>query len=605
MKKFFKIVRYIFPYWFLVGLNVIFNMLSAIFALFSFTMAMPFLGILFKNLPRVKTKVPFELTAESIEHNLSYFVSQIITEHGQGKTLLFICVLVVVITFLKTFFKYLANYYITPVRTGTIRDIRNDIYDKILKLPLSYYSDARKGDVISRITSDVQEIELSIMSSLEMFFRDPLTILIFMSSMFIMSFHLTLFVLILLPISGFLIGRIGRKLRSTSLKGQKKMGLILSIVEETLSGLKIIKAFNAKDKVTRKFRSVNNFFTVIMNKVHRRRYLANPLSEFLATVVLMFLMWYGGTLVLNEVSSLSSQAFIVYLIIFSQVIVPAKGISAAYFNIQKGMASSDRIDDIMDAEITIKEKSDPIPISELKSFIEFKNVSFRYDTEKVLKNINLKIEKGKTIALVGKSGAGKSTLVDLLPRFIDVIQGDIIIDGYSVKDYKISDLRQIIGIVTQQSILFNDTFFNNIAFGIHNPNEEDVIVAAKVANAHEFIMETKNGYYSNVGDAGNKLSGGQRQRISIARAVLKNPPILIMDEATSALDTESERLVQEAIINLMKNRTSIVIAHRLSTVKYVDEIIVLHEGKVVERGKHAELLAKNGIYKKLHELQIY
>jgi len=579
--------------------------LSAIFALFSFTMAMPFLGILFKNLPRVKTKVPFELTAESIEHNLSYFVSQIITEHGQGKTLLFICVLVVVITFLKTFFKYLANYYITPVRTGTIRDLRNDIYDKILKLPLSYYSNARKGDVISRITSDVQEIELSIMSSLEMFFRDPLTILIFMSSMFIMSFHLTLFVLILLPISGFLIGRIGRKLRSTSLKGQKKMGLILSIVEETLSGLKIIKAFNAKDKVTRKFRSVNNFFTVIMNKVHRRRYLANPLSEFLATVVLMFLMWYGGTLVLNEVSSLSSQAFIVYLIIFSQIIVPAKGISAAYFNIQKGMASSDRIDDIMDAEITIKEKSDPIPISELKSFIEFKNVSFRYDTEKVLKNINLKIEKGKTIALVGKSGAGKSTLVDLLPRFIDVIQGDIIIDGYSVKDYKISDLRQIIGIVTQQSILFNDTFFNNIAFGIHNPNEEDVIVAAKVANAHEFIMETKNGYYSNVGDAGNKLSGGQRQRISIARAVLKNPPILIMDEATSALDTESERLVQEAIINLMKNRTSIVIAHRLSTVKYVDEIVVLHEGKVVERGKHAELLAKNGIYKKLHELQIY
>ncbi|UCG27999.1 MAG: ABC transporter ATP-binding protein [Bacteroidales bacterium] len=604
MVNFFKILKYIKPYWFYATLNVVFNIISAGAALFSFTMVVPFLRILFGTQQMITDTIPFEFSIEYFGHTFNYYISQLIVNQGKSMALLLVSLLVVIMTLFKTFFKFMALYYTAPIRTGTVRDIRKEIFEKILKLPLSYYTDARKGDVISRITSDVQEIETSIMSSLEMLIRDPLTILIFTIYMFIISVKLTLFGLVLLPISGYLIGRLGKKLRSTSFRGQKKLGFLLSVIEETLGGLRIIKAFNAERKVERRFDSNNNFYTRIMNKVHRRRYLANPSSEFLSTAVMMVLMFYGGSLVLSGSGDLSSETFIAYLVIFSQIIPPAKSLTTAFFNIQKGLASLDRIGGILEADVTIKDKPNARHIEGFNEYIEYRNVSFKYNEELVLKNVNLKIEKGKTIALVGKSGAGKSTLVDLLPRFIEATEGEVVIDGGSVNDLKLFDLRKLMGIVSQQSILFNDTFFNNIAFGMDNATEEDVIAASKVANAHDFIIEHNHGYYSNVGEGGSKLSGGQQQRVSIARAVLKNPPILILDEATSSLDTESERLVQEAIINLMKNRTSIVIAHRLSTIKHADEIIVLDEGEIVERGKHPDLLKKNGYYWKLHDMQM-
>jgi len=443
------------------------------------------------------------------------------------------------------------------------------------------------------------------MSSLEMAFRDPITIIIFIIYMFILSYQLSFFALILLPVSGYIIGRIGKNLRKQSLRLQQQLGTLLSILEETLTGLRIVKAFNAEKKVTSKFSGSNETYTRIINKVYRRRFLASPLSEFLGTVVMMILMYIGGVIVLKQTSSLSSEAFITYLIVFSQIITPAKAFSTGYYNIQKGMAAYDRIDNILEQTITIIDRPDPVRVSQFRNAVEYRNIYFRYDAEMVLKDIRLTIEKGKTIAIVGKSGSGKSTLVDLLPRFIDPVKGAIYLDGIDIRDYKLSDLRNLLGIVSQQSILFNETFFNNIAFGMDNAKEEEVINAAKIANAHDFIMDTKDGYHTNVGDAGSKLSGGQRQRISIARALLKNPPILILDEATSSLDTESEKLVQQAIINLMKNRTSIVIAHRLSTVKHADEILVLEEGCIIENGNHNDLLAKNGLYKKYHRLQMF
>lgn len=600
-----KILKLLKPYLGYCSRNVLLNVLSAIFALFSFTLIIPFLGILFENQPYVTEPVPFKLSAEGIEQNFGYYMTLIIERHGKANALLFVSIIVIIITLFKNGFKYLANYYMTPIRTGVERDLRNNIYDKILRLPLSYYTEARKGDVISRISVDVKEIELSIMSSLEILFRDPITIVLFLGAMFILSVHLTLFVLVLLPISGLIIGRIGKNLRSTSFRGQEKMGAILSFIEETLTGLRIIKAFNAEEKMTQRFNSVNNFYTRIMNKVHRRQYLAPPLSEFLGTATLMILMWYGGTLVLEDATSLSPGTFIAFIVIFSQIITPAKGFSTAYFNIQKGLASAERVDQIMDAPVTVIEKLQPVPITGFNHSIEFRNVYFKYENDHVLENINLTIEKAKTIALVGKSGGGKSTLADLIPRFMDATSGQLLIDGIPIKDFSLYDLRNLMGIVNQQPILFNDSFFNNIAFGMDGASKEDVIAAAKVANAHNFIIETANDYNTNVGEGGNKLSGGEKQRISIARAVLKNPPILVLDEATSSLDTESESLVQEAILNLMKNRTSIVIAHRLSTIKHADMICVIHKGKIVERGKHTELLKKEGYYYRLHNLQMF
>lgn len=605
MKQFLEVLSYIKPYWKQAGLNIFFNILSAIFALFSFTMAIPFLGILFETQDAASVKVPFEFSMDSIMTNLNYYMTQIILIHGKPRALLYVSIAVVVVTFFKTSFVYLANYFIAPVRTGVERDIRNKIYSKVLRLPLAYYSEARKGDILSRISTDVKEVEISIMSSLEMLFRDPATIIIFLISMFLMSFKLTLMVLILLPISGFFIGRLGKKLKTTSFKGQKKMGFLLSVIEESLSGLRIIKAFNAEGFFIKKFRRTNEMFTMLQNKIHRRRYLAGPLSEFSGTVVMMILMFYGGRMVLVGDSTLPPEVFITFIIVFSQIINPAKNFSGAYFNLQKGLASMDRIGEILNAQETIVEMDDAIPISSFKELIQYDEVNFKYNIEPVLKNINLNIKKGQTIALVGQSGGGKSTLADLLPRFIEPQSGIIKIDGVSIDMYKIIDLRNLMGIVTQEPILFNDTFFNNIAFGLTGISEEMVISAAKVANAHDFIVDTPLGYQANIGERGNKLSGGQRQRISIARALLKNPPILILDEATSSLDTESEKLVQDAILKLMENRTSIVIAHRLSTIKNADEICVIQNGEIVERGRHRELIAKKGHYHSLHKLQVY
>ncbi len=605
MKRFLSIVGYIKPYWGYAVLNILFNILSAFFALFSFVMAIPFLRILFETQKMVITAVPFELNTQALQHNFNYFLSKIIIDQGATAALLLISGLVVIMAMLKTGFKFLANYYITPVRVRVVRDIRNKVYKKILRLPMSYFSESRKGDVISRVGMDVNEIELSVMSSLEMVFRDPITIIIFLVYMFVINYQLTLFALVLLPVSGIFIGRIGKNLRKSSMKLQTQQGTLLSILEETLSGMRIVKAFNGEKKITEKFAEINEAFTETITRVYRRRFLASPLSEFLGTMIMMILMYVGGLIVLNQSGTLSSEAFIAYLIIFSQIITPAKAFSTGYYNIQKGMAAFERVEQILFTEIRIKDRGNAQPVSTFESAIEYRNVIFSYDTEPVLKNINLTIAKGRTIAIVGKSGSGKSTLVDLLPRFIDPVSGTILINGQPIEEFKIADLRNLMGIVSQQSILFNDTFFNNIAFGMDQVDETNVINAAKIANAHDFIMETSRGYQTNVGDAGSKMSGGQRQRISIARALLKNPPILILDEATSSLDTESEKYVQEAIENLMMNRTSIVIAHRLSTVKHADEICVLEQGEILERGNHDDLLHNEGLYAKYHMLQMF
>ncbi|NCC71827.1 MAG: ABC transporter ATP-binding protein [Sphingobacteriia bacterium] len=605
MKRLLQIFRYIGKYWGYATLNVLFNILSVIFSLFSLTMIIPFLHLLFDKTKLVYEAPELALNVDSLVAYFNYLISSVIIERGEVNALLFISLMVVVMFFIKNLFRYLAMFYLAPLRNGVVQDLRNDIYHRILILPIAYFSDQRKGDIMSRITNDVNNVEWSIMQSLEMLFREPISIIVFIITLITISPSLTLFVVMLLPVTAFLIAQIGKSLKRTSTKGQTKLGVILSIVEETISGLRIIKGFNAIETANEKFTEENSKLTRIMNRLYRKRDLASPLSEFLSTLVLVVILWYGGQLVLSAESSLEPTVFIFYVVVFSQLIVPVKAFTVAWYNVQKGVASAERIDEIITAEEVILQIPDAREIHEFRKLIEYRNVSFAYSHEPVLTNINLRIEKGKLIALVGASGSGKSTLVDLLPRFYDCTSGEIFIDDIPIKNLRIDHLRGLMGIVTQETILFNDTVFNNIAFGMKNVNEDQVIAAAKIANAHEFIENMPNGYQTNIGDRGVKLSGGQKQRISIARAVLKNPPVMILDEATSALDTESERLVQDALLRLMRNRTSVVIAHRLSTIQFADEIIVLDKGSIAERGTHASLMAGNGIYKKLCDMQSF
>ncbi|CAN5444714.1 ABC transporter ATP-binding protein [soil metagenome] len=612
MKKFFGVLRYVKGYWRYASLNITFNILSVIFSLFSILMLLPFLKVLFSSDPNalqtIAAKEPvWHFSTTGLLDQLNYTLAKGAEQNGKITVLMWICLFTVVMVFLKNLFRYLAMYFLAPLRNGVVRDMRNKIFNKSLDLPLSYYSEERKGDIMSRMTVDVQEIEWSIMQSLEMIFREPLNIVFFLVMMVFMNPVLTLISFILLPISGITIGLIGRSLRRSSSKAKAKMGILLSIMEETLGGLRIIKGFNAEKNVSEKFRNENQQYTDISIKASRKGDLASPLSEFMGVAVLVVVLYAGGKMVISD-QSMDGEVFITYLALFSQLLAPAKAFTTAYTSVQKGLASAERIDKVIDAEVTIKDNANPKSVTKFEKEIEYKNVSFAYregEVGWVLDAINLKIEKGKTIALVGQSGSGKTTLADMLPRFYDTTKGEILIDGIAIKDAKIKDLRALMGIVTQESILFNDTVFNNIAFGIEGVTEAQVMEAAKIANAHEFISKMPDGYQTNIGDRGSKMSGGQRQRISIARAVLKNPPILILDEATSALDTESERLVQDALSNLMKNRTSVVIAHRLSTIQHADEIIVMQKGIIIERGTHTQLLATNGTYRKLHEMQSF
>lgn len=604
MNKARLLLKYIRPYKWSAVRNIGYNLLSAVFALFSYTLVVPFLKILFNRVGTVPNPGEFHLTSEYISAAATYYLSVIIDKFGEPGALMLVSLVVVVASLFKNGFIFLANNSMAYIRACTVRDLRAKLYNKILRLPLSYFSDARKGDIMTRVSNDVQEIEISVMSSLTMLFRDPLYILLFVIYLFVSSPQLTLFALLLLPLSGWLIGRASRTLRSSSLAGQQNLGRLLSVVEETLAGLRIVKGFNAQEKMKKQFTETNERYSKIFKRVTRKAYLASPISEFLSTIVLMVLMYFGSTLALRGVGNMDQEKLIAFLVVFSQIIQPAKNITTAWFSIQKGMASIDRIDQVLEAEEKIREKEDAIPITGFNKSIEFKGVWYGYNNEPILKDINLTIRKGQTVAIVGRSGAGKSTLADLLPRFMDIDKGEILIDGNDIRDLKVRDLRNLMGIVSQTPILFNTTFKENIAFGVETTVTEKVENAAHISNAHDFIMETELGYENAVGESGNKLSGGQRQRISIARAIMANPPILILDEATSALDTESERLVQDAILNLMKNRTSVVIAHRLSTIQHADLIVVIEDGRIVETGTHAELMKKNeGYYKKLHSFQ--
>lgn len=619
MKNFFGVLKYVRGYWRYGTLNIIFNILQVFFNLFSLITIIPLIKLLFSS-----DRTIFQTTVDKGEPALSLSLSNALDwvnwkisgfvlsygniDEGRMKVMLYICIGLVAMIFFKSLFRYLAMFFLAVIRNGVVRDFRNQMYTKALRLPLTWYSNERKGDLMSRMSADVQEVEWSIMSSLEMIFREPVTIVAYLVALIMLSPQLTLFVLLMTPLVGALLGIVAKSLKRSSGKAKEQLGTLLSMMEEMLGGLRIIKGFNAEKKVSGRFRKENDEYTRTMIRNYRKVDLASPLSEFLITIIMAIVMYYGGHLVLDSGGSLTGEKFIGYLAIFSQLIAPVRQATQAYYNVKKGLASVERINVILHAEERINDKPGSKPVNDFSGSIEYKNVSFAYlrgDQGYALKNISLKIPIGKTVALVGQSGSGKTTLADLLPRFYEPTEGAVLLDGTDTRDVRMHDLRAMMGIVSQESILFNDTVHNNIAFGVESATREQVIEAAKVANAHEFISEMPEGYDTNIGDRGSKMSGGQRQRIAIARAVLKNPPILILDEATSALDTGSERLVQDALNKLMLNRTSVIIAHRLSTIQHADEIVVLEKGEIIERGTHTELLERNGTYRKLYDMQVF
>ena len=583
---------------------MIFNVFAVLFSLVSITMVIPFLGLLFGTINVESSSVPeLNFSASSVKDYFYYHINDLIKSGGKIDALLFICGLILITFFFRNLFRYLALYFLTPIRNGVVHDLRSTLHEKVISLPLGFFTEKRRGDITSRMTTDLVEIEWSIMSSLEMIFRDPLQIIIYLITLMVISPTLTLFVIILFPITGFLIAKVGKSLKKSSEKSQKKMGDILSVLDENIGGLRVVKLFNAEKDVHQKFDGESKKYQSLMTSLLRKKDLSSPMSEFLSTIVMVVVMWFGGKLVLGGSSHLSPEAFIGYILIFSQIIPPAKSFTTAYYRLQKGSAAAARVYELMDVKNEIIESKNPKSVSKINESVELKNVSFRYENTDVLSNISFTIEKGKTIALVGKSGSGKSTIADLCARFYDINEGEVCVDGVNIKSIKLSDLRHLMGVVSQESILFNDSIYNNIKMGNPSASKEEIIEASKIANAYDFIMQTENEFETNIGEKGDKLSGGQKQRISIARAILKNPDLLILDEATSSLDTESEKLVQDALKKLMKERTTLVIAHRLSTIKDADEIIVLSEGEIVERGNHTDLVEKNGVYKTLINLQ--